>query len=187
MPICPVCEHNQVQGNACDQCGKVFTQQAIQTVSTPVLPELEQNAHVAAPAQVALERIPELESTAFRPAPAPPAERVSDLEPTALPSAAAVAPSAPVPDLDLGRVVSDGTKTAPPGDTITCRYCRTVQTGGVMCERCGMRLPRSAKVPQAAAPSKAEASWTRCRKCGGRAKSAELCPSCGDPVPATSA
>jgi len=187
MVICPVCEFSQAQGTSCDQCGKVFAQAPV--VAAPPaarLPELEQTAYADVPTAAGVERLPELEATAFKAAGVPAAEVIPDLENTRTAPVQAVA-SAPIPELDLGRAVSDGIKTAAPGASITCRYCRTVQTGGVMCERCGMRLPRLAAKAAVAATQPREVVWTRCRKCGGRAKEAMNCPSCGDPVPASGA
>ena len=74
MRVCPVCEHQQIQGEVCDNCGKQLALTPVQPVATAPLPELERtrlaSAEVAAaPAQM----MPELELTSFRSGPELPA------------------------------------------------------------------------------------------------------------------
>jgi hypothetical protein len=58
---------------------------------------------------------------------------------------------------------------------LTCRYCKNVQATGLVCERCGMRLPRvGALVPVGQAEGEG-----RCRACGVVVTPGERCRECG--------
>jgi hypothetical protein len=181
MIVCPLCEHPQAQGTTCEQCGQQWGTPASAVPAAPPIPELESTAWSTEPVPVGVERMPELELTAFRPTGAASSESVPDLERTRAEPVQA-APAEPVPHMETGRAEDDGVRTAAPGDSLTCRYCRTVQRAQALCERCGMRLPRVsvAKGPVQAA---SEGVWTRCRKCGARARAGGPCSSCGVPVP----
>jgi hypothetical protein len=178
MIVCPVCEHPQAQGAECEVCGKRL---------------------VAGPsaADLAIPTVEGLEPTLLSPVDAP-ADRVPELEPTLLHTAAATAAAAALdvtPDLEATRAppvdvqvspVPDVERTAMeiPGDAptavpafATCRYCRTpAMPGERICSRCGMRVPFiggpaiDAGNPEAA----------RICTCGTTIRAgASLCPSCG--------
>jgi hypothetical protein len=147
------------------------------------MPELEQTRQ-AAPAAVPVQPLGELERTQLARGPDLPAQALPELERTQLPKAPN-APAPPVPDLDLGRAPDDGVRTAAPTGAATCRYCRNVQASGLVCDKCGMRLPKV--IAPAAAPAKArgrddEPVYVRC-KCGVRTRAGEPCNSCAVMVP----
>ncbi len=180
MIICPVCEHPQAQGNECEQCGKQLTRP--RPVAGPVapLPELEPTPHAGGRAPVPVERVAELAATRMAPVPALPPERVADLEPTRAAPAGNVM-DAPLQELDSGREPDDGVRTAPPAGAATCRYCRNVQAEGLVCEKCGMRLPRL-RPGFAAARDEPEGSWGRCPRCHTRGRTGRACTDCGTVV-----
>lgn len=181
MIVCPVCEHQQLSGFECENCGKQLAQKNVASAPVQVLPELEQTRVVAAGLNVAVQALPELERTQMQAGPDLPAQRVADLEATASGKVGAVQ-VAPVPELDLGREQDDGQRTAAPTGSVMCRYCRNVQAAGLLCEKCGMRLPRAAVAPVAAKGPAVEGEWTRCRDCGSRAKFNTRCGNCGNLV-----
>ncbi len=185
MIVCPLCEHTQQSGEACEACGKVLAPAAPAPVATAPLPELEGTQVSGARLPAVIRALPELERTG--------AERV-DVEIAALPGveqtraeAAPDVPVAPLPEVDRGRSADDGVRTALPAGAITCRYCRNVQASGTLCDRCGMALPRvKAAAPAPGAPPgarKGETVWARCKKCGATARAGERCGDCGHPVP----
>lgn len=181
MIICPVCEHQQAQGSECDVCGKRFV--------------------AANDAQVPVARMPELELTQIaNPKLVAPAETVAELERTRLPSVPEV-PAVPMPDLDLARAADLNVpveplmgmelhREAPPAEpatpaptgAVTCRYCRNVQAAGLMCDRCGMRLPKYTASAEAAKTSSAEGAIV-VHGCGAKTPSGARCTSCGTFVP----
>jgi hypothetical protein len=65
-----------------------------------------------------------------------------------------------------------------------CRYCGHEQVEGVLCDRCGMRLPRfGPDAAAAAAPAGAAADDLRVRcKCGSPALAGQRCSNCGELV-----
>jgi hypothetical protein len=172
MIVCPVCEHPQAHGDACEVCGKRL---ASGTAGTEPAPS----------------RAADLEPTAHAPSAAP-GERLADLEPTRH-AAAGPAVVEGVPELEATRaapvdVVADPvpgvepTRAAIPGDAptavpavITCRYCRTPALPGErICGRCGMRLPVVGGAPR----REGAGQEARLCSCGTPVRGA-LCPSCG--------
>ncbi len=168
MIVCPVCEHQQVTGAECDVCGKRLVEGPAGIPAVAPLDGLEPTRQPGADA---------------------PADRLSELEPTALGRAGDVAPEPvsleptridPVdvaveaaPDLErIGEGIPDDPRTEVPL-FVTCRYCRTeAMPDERVCGRCGMRLPDfGGPRPDAdVAP----------RICGcGAAVRGALCPSCG--------
>lgn len=187
MTVCPVCEHPQVTGDECEMCGRRFERRAVavaQPVPVAALPELERTQHAAAGAHVPVERLGELDGTRHAPVPrlptAPlpeldagraervgpvPVERVGDLEATRLP-AVRLEPAA-------------GTVALPPG-AVQCRYCRNVQLAGLLCDHCGMRLPRPrAAQATGAAGEVAAGDWLQCPHCHATARAGRACHQCG--------
>ncbi len=179
MIVCPVCEHPQSAGVICDVCGKQLVAAAQVAAQIQPLPELEQTAVVARNAVgPPVTPMPELE--VHRAGDVDVAdERLTALESTALPGvdAAATAPVEPAPDIERTQLADDKTRTVL-GETVTCRYCGTVQKrGNVFCERCANALPRLGVAKAAEAP--AELVHVRCPACGEHAVMGQKCPSCG--------
>lgn len=179
MVTCPVCEHTQAQGDECENCGKQL--RAARAVEVPVvrMVELEATAVAARGLRVQAAPLEELERTKLPSGPELPAQSMADVEPTRGAPVGRVEVQG-LPDLDLGRSQDDGVRTVLPVGQVVCRYCRNVQAGGLLCERCGMRLP---VVPRAlaAAPPRAgeEEGQVRCQECGSRAHAGRRCGNCG--------
>lgn len=183
MVICPVCEHTQASGEECEQCGKVLAAVAPAgraAVAVQRLADLEVNAQPAGPA-AAVSRLGELEDTLHATAPDLPVLRIAEVEPNAAPSTGPVVVQ-PLAELDTGRAPADKARTAVDPFQVTCRYCRNVQAVGAICDRCGMRLPRTGDAVAAPVRSSGVTVWTRCRQCGAPAKGGERCGDCGRDV-----
>ncbi|MFL5318303.1 MAG: hypothetical protein ACJ790_01505 [Myxococcaceae bacterium] len=186
MIVCPVCENQQPSGDECSVCGKQLTAAKGATVA-PVAPlaELEVTQHTG-PQNVVAQPIEGLEVTRI-PSPAQVApESVEGLEHTEVVLRNLQVIVDRVADLELGREVDDGVRTAAPTGAVTCRYCQNVQAEGLICNRCGMRLPKARIEAEAVAGSpnpKKEPVWTRCKRCGAPAKAEEPCRDCGTFVP----
>jgi hypothetical protein len=177
MNACPVCEA-PVVARVCDVCGHAFGEAGGPEQSVPQLEDLE----VTGTSVGAVSTVP-----------------LSDLEPTRLasatPAVAAVWPEnewertavGEVPDvaagglaeLDTGREAPASEHTPPTLASVTCRYCRNMQASGLLCDRCGMRLPWSARFPTAVAPQLNPDTLVRCQRCGERTYQRERCSSCG--------
>jgi len=183
MITCPVCEHTQAAGDECAQCGKRFTPRpAGGGGNVPRMAELELTPHASGRAEVRTERMPEMEPTGVRAGPDLPPLAFPEMERTRM-SPGGEVDVLPLQDLDLGRAPDDGVRTEIPWGAVTCRYCGNQQVEGLLCDRCGMRLPRFG--PDAAAPAQAAAIdddlRVRC-KCGSKAKPGQRCSNCGDMV-----
>ncbi|MBF5044008.1 hypothetical protein FGE12_16540 [Aggregicoccus sp. 17bor-14] len=187
MIICPVCEHPQAQGDECDQCGKrLSTPRSAGAAPVAPLPELELTPHVGGKAPVPVERVAELAPTREAPVGALPPERVPDLEATRSAPALNVV-ELPLDELETGRAEDDGVRTAAPAGAAVCRYCRNVQAEGLVCDKCGMRLPRLRPTAKAAAEREdADATYARCPRCHVRGRVGRPCTDCGTVVRATS-
>jgi hypothetical protein len=140
MAICPVCEHAQVSGDACDVCGRPLGAPGARALAVERVEGLEPTRHADA-GGTPPSRLPDLEPTCADPvvdAPAGPAEWVEDTR--HLPVALA-APAAPV---EVEPTLHPPAPAEPPRDPFSpelCRYCRTpAAIGAVFCERCGMKL-----------------------------------------------
>ncbi|MBJ6762860.1 hypothetical protein JGU66_19020 [Myxococcaceae bacterium JPH2] len=184
MIICPVCDHVQPQGDECETCGKRFPVVNL-TEAPPVqtLPELELTHHANGRVTVETAPLPELDLTRLRSGPDLPAMVVPDLELTRTGDTGAV-PVAPMTDLDTGRAEDDGVRTAAPVGAVVCRYCKHVQSEGLLCDRCGMRLPR-ARIAATAAPTRAaEGDWLACPVCHTPTRPGRTCTECGARVQA---
>lgn len=177
MIVCPVCEHQQSAGAACDNCGKVLT--VVKQAEAPVatMAELERTA-VAAGVRVAapVETLAELELTKLKVGPDLPAQQLAELDRHQIAPAGAVAVEA-VPDLDRGREKDDGERTQV-SDQITCRYCRNVQAQGALCDKCGMRLPKLAGAASGKGAAADGVALVVCG-CGAKAILGRRCGSCG--------
>lgn len=185
MIICPVCEHQQAQGDECDNCGKKLTApRAVAAVAVAVLPELEQTHHAGGRAAVTAELLPELDFTRQKSGPDLPAQVLPEMETTRTAPVDKVTVEA-VPEMDTGRAQDDGVRTAAPTGAVVCRYCRNVQAEGLVCERCGMRLPRARTAPSAEAKKAGtdeDLNWKPCPKCRTPTRPNKLCTVCGTRV-----
>jgi len=176
MNICPVCEA-PVTLLLCDVCGHAFAQppapqQAVQQLEDlDVLP-----APVGA---VPLMPVADLEPTRFAPAAAPSDDwSEEEWERTSVGKLPDVGAGGLV-ELETGREPPALERTTPTLSSVTCRYCRNVQQSGLLCERCGMRLPWSARAATAASPPLDPDQLIRCSHCGERTYQRERCSSCG--------
>lgn len=175
MIVCPLCEHQQVTGSECEQCGRRLEEG--RGTDAPVAPMdgLEQTAlDTAGVAAATADLLADLEVTRFEPAEAPLlSEVVPDLEQTrAEPVEIAADPTPDVERVQAG-LPEDG--PTPLSMVVTCRYCRTeAGPGERLCGRCGMRLEGLAAAPAAAAASLRLCSCgtpvtrPRCPACGAR-------------------
>jgi ribosomal protein L32 len=187
MIICPMCEHSQAQGSECENCGKKLQQpRQVAPVAVAPLPELEQTHHAGGRAVVASEPLPELDFTRQKAGPDLPAQVLPEMETTRAAPVAQV-PVEAVPELDTGRAAADGVRTAAPTGAVVCRYCRNVQAEGLVCDRCGMRLPRARVAPAAEARkagAEEDTAWKPCQKCRTPTRPGKLCTVCGTRVEA---
>ena len=186
MRPCPVCEA-PVTGWQCEVCGKqVGTSPAAANLSYP-LEGLEPTLLPTEVLGLPIELPPGLEPTSTDPVPEIPGEPLLGWEVTHL-SAAPDIGAGGLPDLDTGRAAPEGPPSVAPS-VVTCRYCRNVQTSGLFCDRCGMRLPWA--VPAAAAQASGAAAGAEerrtCKRCGERSPaSMERCGACGALLPTES-
>ncbi|HZX42247.1 MAG TPA: hypothetical protein VFE93_10445 [Myxococcaceae bacterium] len=125
-----------------------------------------------------IEPVPALESTATSPVPEVPGEPLLGWEMTHVDPGADVQAGG-LPDLDPGRAPPEGTPAVAPS-ALTCRYCRNVQTSGLFCDRCGMRLPWAATASAVKAEVGASTERRVCKRCGERSPaSMARCGACG--------
>lgn len=187
MIVCPVCEHQQAAGDECENCGKKLVARTGAAVApVQAMPELEGTLHTGA-ANVVAQPMPELEATKMSAPAQVPTERMQELEVNQVVRPDLAVQVDKMSDLDTGREADDGQRTAAPTGAVTCRYCGNVQAKGLLCDRCGMRVPRAAEAatagPGQSAPKKGETIWSRCKKCGAAAKAGHPCGDCGHAVP----
>ncbi len=173
MIVCPLCEHSQPGGDACEVCGRRLEGPAAEAAPAPALEGLEPTLHTAAGA-VAAPPLEGLEPTGLEPGAVAAAEPFLDLEPTGA-APVAVVEVAPAPDLEPTALPSTGDGPTPAPASLVCRYCRTPASPGERrCERCGMRLP----VLSATAEEDGAASETVRCSCGAPVTGV-VCPACG--------
>jgi len=182
--ICPVCEHSQEFGVECEVCGKDLG--GLGDLGAPpsaaqVVEGLEATIGERV-GEVAVERVGELEVTSFTTGEVAVLE-MGELERTGSEPVAAVA-SEPMADLSNDRAPDDGVRTQAPVGEVSCRYCRHVQTVGLICDHCGMKLPTFAPAVVAAPAGKPKQSLesVRCKSCGAPAKPGQRCTECGREV-----
>lgn len=185
MIVCPVCEHQQDFGVECDVCGKALG--GLDRLGPPpVALERVEGLEVTVPerlGEVAVERMGELEVSRYAPVQVA-IELTPDLQASRMADVGEVAVER-VADLTVDRAPDDGQRTVLPEGPVTCRYCRNVQASGVMCERCGMRLPQIGAAPDVVGGRllDAEEVKVRCRACGAPATAGKKCTDCGHDVP----
>ena len=188
MIACPICEHQQDLGFECEVCGRDLSALAGMVGAPPVRIEKMLDLEVTIPeriGEIPIERAPDVEVTAFAKVDSVVSAPVPDFERTVADKIGEI-PVLPVDDLSEDRVPDDGVRTPVATGPLTCRYCKTVQAlgSGLLCERCGMKLPQ---VAVAAVPGvvkkKKEAVFARCRSCGAPARGGERCGECGREVP----
>lgn len=178
MPVCPLCEHTQEQGNTCDQCGKLLFAERGSDVGSELVPGLEPtqvaSSDLSVPGDEVLDLMPTRLASGGE---GLPLEPVDGLEATRRDDAGPVTAEA-VSDLDRGREGEDGPGAATPVGPRVCRYCKNEQADGALCDRCGMRLPPRAG--PAGAPAQGDVDgWVICQKCGTRARPGRACGQCG--------
>lgn len=181
MIVCPVCENQQAAGYVCEVCGKDLGASlgdegliAPLEPDVPRLPELELVGHEATP-NVPVQPMPDLEANiGAAGTPNIPTPMMPELDRPV--GQVGEVPVQPMPELDADRAPFIGQKAAAPGQQVQCRYCGNVQARGVICDKCGMRLPRGAV--KAAAAAKAGA-LVRCKFCGSPGHEGERCKECG--------
>lgn len=177
MRICPLCEA-AVAGCECEVCGHALERPPDEAgAAVDRLAELDVRPPPTPRPPAA--RLPELEATRFAPTPAVVAAPEPGWEPSTAPASPDV-PAGGLSELDAGREPFVGERTPVPEGPITCRYCRNVQASGLLCERCGMRLPWNPRPRLVEAPAAADAGeLVRCGRCGERTYARERCGSCG--------
>ena len=182
MIICPLCDHVQPEGTECDVCGRVFPVPAVDTAPVAPLAELELTPHAGGRVAVEVAALPELDLTRQKAGPDLPAQVVPDLELTRA-GATGTVPVETVPELDTGRAQDDGVRTAAPVGAVVCRYCRNVQAQGLLCDNCGMRLPRARVAATAVATAKRpggdDEAWAACSSCHTPVRPGKVCSECG--------
>jgi hypothetical protein len=181
MIICPLCDHVQPEGTECDVCGRVFPAPTVDAAPVAPLAELEQTPHAGGRAAVDVLALPDLDLTRQKAGPDLPAQVVPDLELTRA-GATGEVPVAPLLELDTGRAQDDGVRTVAPTGAVVCRYCRNVQAQGLLCDTCGMRLPRARPAATAVAGAKRpgdDDAWTPCATCHTPVRPGKACSECG--------
>jgi hypothetical protein len=172
MFICPLCEHQQVVPGECEVCGKPLAARRTLNVPIPRLADLEVTRHSVGVVSAA--ELPEIERTDLGAVGTVPEESLPELD-RGRASVGAI-PLEALADLDAGRFEERTQRTPAPAGAVSCRYCRHVQAEGLLCDRCGMRLPRAA----IAAP---EDRLRVLHECGVLTRAGRACSSCGVYVP----
>jgi hypothetical protein len=117
----------------------------------------------------------DLEVTSAPALPPAPTQAMDELELTGMPPQAPV-PAEKIAELEVGRYQDPDPKTPERADgSVACRYCGQAQKGGLVCERCGMRLPN----PLKAGAGTLEGTAGRCRSCGSLVSAGSRCGECG--------
>jgi|SRR5208283_4322849 len=174
MSICPVCETPLVT-SVCEMCGHALPVTGAPAVPVVPLTDLETAPTAGGPTPAIA--FPELEPTRFASADVPETWSEVEWERNRVAEVPDVMAGGLV-DLDTGREAPDGQRTPPTVAAVTCRYCRNVQATGLLCERCGLRLPWSQPAPRGASALDTEA-WVRCAQCGVRTLPGRRCLGCG--------
>jgi hypothetical protein len=187
MVVCPVCEHQQAFGVECEICGKDLGD--LGDLGPPPAAETKmEGLEVTIPdrvGEVAIDRVGDLEARQTVQGPVA-VEAVPDLDVGRAQAVGAVAVEQ-MTDLSNDRAADDGVRTAAPTGAVTCRYCRNVQAVGLICNTCGMRLPKGPVETPAATGAAPKPQYSRgdvrCRACGAPAIPGERCSECGALAP----
>jgi hypothetical protein len=172
---CPVCDAPALS-RLCEVCGHAFAAEA--SPSEIALSPLLDLDVPPAPAQVQLAPLFDLEPTRFQATVLPPGPPEMDWERTRLGEVPDIAAGG-LAEFESGRETAASDLTPPSTASVVCRYCRNVQTSGLMCDHCGMRLPWSAKATLVLSPLLDPDLLVRCPRCGIRTYQRERCAGCG--------
>jgi len=184
MPIvCPVCEHQQAAGFECEVCGKELVPPAARPQAPMAVQRVEGlETRPERVGEVPVAPMPELAVSRYRNVEVQ-VEAVPDVEQTRQAAVGNVAVER-LGELTEDRAAPVGAPTPVSAGPVTCRYCRNVQASGVICDRCGMRLPVfAAPVVAGVAVSGGVREQVRCRACGAPAYTGERCTDCGHEIP----
>lgn len=185
MIVCPVCETQVEFGFECEVCGKDLSGFLGAMPPPPVtiqkLADLEQTIPDRV-GEIAIERAPDVEVTAFAKTAEVAQAPMADFEKTTQDAVGDIA-VLPIDGIAEDRVPDDGVRTAIPTGPLTCRYCKNVQATGSLCERCGMKLPFVAVAAVVGPPKRKIEVWARCKACASPALGGEPCRECGRFVP----
>ncbi len=163
-------------GWMCEVCGKQVGPSPGSATLTAPLEGLEPTQIPGEVLGLAIEPAAGLEPTATSPVPEIPGDPLLGWEVTHLGAGPDVEPGG-LPDLDSGRAAPEGPPAAAP-TVVTCRYCRNVQASGLLCDRCGMRLPWA--TPAAAEAVSSSDERLVCKRCGERSPpEMRRCGACG--------
>ncbi len=183
--LCPVCEHQQEFGVECDVCGKDLG--GLGDLGPPPAAEqrvegLEQTVGERV-GEIAVERIGDLDATGFVTGEVTVIE-MNEMERTENAPVGAL-PVERVADMTEDRAPDDGVRTEAPVGQVMCRYCRNVQAEGLICDTCGMKLPKvvASIVTVDSGKPKRALEMVRCKACGAPARPGERCSECGRDVP----
>jgi hypothetical protein len=173
---CPVCEA-PATSRVCEVCGHAFAPE--ERPSAPPLSSLP-DLDIRQPGIGEGPVLPllDLEPTRFQPAAGQAILSEGDWERTGVEDIPDVIAGG-LEELDTGRDVAPSERTPQSLGSVVCRYCRNVQTAGLMCDHCGMRLPWSAKASGAVVPELDRDALVRCPSCGIRTYQRERCAGCG--------
>ena len=176
MSVCPLCEA-LAESRVCEVCGHVFAPEVSPpTAPPPRLAELDAAPSVGGLGPVV--PLTDLEPTRFAATAAAEGSTETDWERTRVGEVPDVSAGG-LEELERGREAPDAERTLPSVVSVTCRYCRNVQASGLLCERCGMRLPWSVKVAASSRPTLDPDLLVRCPLCGVRTYQRERCAACG--------
>ena len=172
MIVCPVCEHQQVRGDACDQCGmRLVAAAEAAAVQIAALPELERTVQPSVAVAVAPMEGLEVHHVASVDVQT---EVVPDFEATKMVVPDAPALASVLPEIEQTRIVDDAPKTQLT-DTTTCRYCGQAQPrSNRLCDKCANALPIVVREVVAA-----KVVQVRCPGCGMDGVPSRQCDYCG--------
>jgi hypothetical protein len=176
MNACPVCEAPALS-RLCEVCGHAFAPEASRS-DVPLSPLSDLDVGLPAVGEVSVAPLFDLEPTRFQAAALPSSPLDADWERTRVAEVPDVVAGG-LEELESGREATVSDRIPPSAGSVVCRYCRNVQTSGLLCDHCGMRLPWSAKATSVVPPSLDPDLLVRCPGCGIRTYQRERCAGCG--------